>query len=287
MIRSSAVGTFVAAALVGAACGSGGGADASSDGGDASHDDVVHVHDLLVRDDDTVLAATHLGLYRVTDGGLDPVGPARHDLMAAVLDEGAILASGHPDLRADDLRADGKPPLLGVVVSSDGEEWSERSLLGDADFHRLVFAQGMLFAANSSDASVWVSPDAGRTWESRAGEVQLVAMAVNPADPAEMVGVDLDRGFVRSADGADTWTDAAGPDASTPDLVDLEWTGDGIVGHDAAGTVHRLEDGTWSRVEAPSAVAAIGTRGDELFALGLPSTVYRSDDGGTTWKELP
>ncbi len=271
----------VAVALLGAACGSGGAAETA--GEDAGlYDDVVHVHDLLIREDDTILAATHLGLYRVTGDGLEPVGSAGHDLMAAVLDGDTILASGHPDLRDDDLRVEDLPPLLGIVQSTDGETWSPRSLLGEADFHRLVFADDQLFAANSSDEALWVSGDAGTTWEARAGEAQLVAMAVNPADSTEVIGVDLDRGLVRSDDGGDTWTPMDGPE-----LSDLEWTKDGIIGHDNAGAVHRFDDETWSRVDALRDVAALGTRGDELFALRLPSTVLRSIDGGTTWKDFP
>lgn len=271
----------IVVALMGAACSSGGDAE-STGGGAGSHDNVVHVHDLLVRDDDTVLAATHLGLYRVTVDGLDPVGSGRHDLMAAVLDGDTMLASGHPDLRDDDLRVEDRPPLLGIVESPDGETWSPRSLLGEADFHRLVFVDGQLFAANSTGEAVWVSGDAGMTWESRAGEAQLVAMAVNPTDSTEVIGVDLDRGLVRSDDGGDTWTPMDGPE-----LSDLEWTKDGIIGHDNAGAVHRFGDETWSRVDALGAVAALGTRGDDLFALRLPSTVLRSIDGGTTWKDFP
>lgn len=271
----------IVVALLGAACGFGGEAE-SAGGGAGSHDDVVHVHDLLVRDDDTVLAATHLGLYRVTGDGLDPVGSGRHDLMAAVLDGDIMLASGHPDLRDDDLRVEDRPPLLGIVESPDGETWSPRTLLGEADFHRLVFADGQLFAANSSNEALWVSGDAGTTWESRAGEAQLVAMAVNPTDSNQVIGVDLDRGLVRSDDGGDTWTPMDGPE-----LSDLEWTEDGVIGHDADGAVHRFDDETWFRVDALDDVDALGTRGDELFALRLPSTVLRSIDGGTTWKDFP
>ncbi len=277
MSRLIVAGALVVASVFAPACGSGRDTEAAD-----THEEVVHVHDLLVRGDDTVLAATHLGLYRVADGGLDPIGAGRHDLMATALDGDTILASGHPDLRDDTLRVEDRPPLLGIVESIDGETWMERSLLGDADFHRLVFADGQLFGANSSDDAVWVSPDGGATWEPRGGAAQLVAMAVNPADPSELVGVDLDRGFVRSGDGGDSWTDAQGPE-----LADVEWTGHGIIGHDEEGAVYRFDGETWTPIGDLADVAALGTRGDELFALQLPSTVLRSTDGGATWTEFP
>lgn len=246
------------------------------------HDDVVHVHDLLIRDDDTVLVATHLGLRRIDGDELTPVSDDLHDLMAAVLDGETILASGHPDLRDDALRVDDRPPLLGVVESSDGRTWSPRSLLGEADFHRLVFADDVLYGANSSDESVWASGDAGRTWTPRDGAVQLVAMAVDPAEGDRMIGVDLDRGLVRSEDGGDSWTDADGPE-----LVDLEWVDDGAFGLDGDGDVYRFDEDIWTRVGDLADVAALGTRGDELFALRLPATVLRSTDGGMNWRDFP
>ncbi|MDE0804868.1 MAG: hypothetical protein OSA99_16290 [Acidimicrobiales bacterium] len=269
-------GVLVVAAVLVAGCAS----QTSTDV--VAEDDVVHVHDLLIREDDTVLAATHSGLYRVDDDGLDPIGDRRHDLMAAVLEGDAILASGHPDLRDDSLRVEDRPPLLGIVESTDGQTWSERSLLGEADFHRLVFAEDELFAANSSAGAVWVSADAGATWVARDGAAQLIALAVDPNDSSQMIGVDLDRGLVRSENGGDTWAETEGPA-----LVDLAWTADGVIGHDDAGGVHRLDGAEWLTVEVIGDVAALGVRGDELFALRLPSTVLRSIDGGSTWKKLP
>lgn len=277
MRRPAVALAFLAASALAAACGTDGDAEVAD-----TQEDVVHVHDLLVRDDDTVLAATHLGLHRVTDDGLELIGDGRHDLMAATLEGDTILASGHPDLRDDSLRVEDRPPLLGIVESTDGETWTERSSLGEADFHRLVFADGTLFGANSSDDAVWVSQDAGATWESRAGAAQLVAMAADPVDATELIGVDLDRGLVRSNDGGDSWTEAPGPE-----LADLEWTVNGIIGHDKNGAVHQLEAETWIQVDELPDVAALGTRDDELFALQRPSTVHRSTDGGETWRKFP
>ena len=277
MKRLTVASVFLAAVVLAAACGSDGDSEVAD-----TQEDVVHVHDLLVRDDDTMLAATHLGLHRVTDDGLELIGEGRHDLMAATLEGGTILASGHPDLRDDSLRVEDRSPLLGIVESTDGETWTERSLLGEADFHRLVFADETLFGANSSDDAVWVSQDGGATWEPRGGAAQLVAMAVNPADSTELIGVDLDRGLVRSNDGGDSWTEAPGPE-----LADLEWTSDGIIGLDEQGAVHRFEGEAWMPVVELPDVVALGTRGDELFALQLPSTVHRSTDGGETWRKFP
>lgn len=54
-----------------------------------------------------------------------------------------FLASGHPDPRDPRLRRRGRPPLLGLIESTDaGRPWSSISLLGDADFHALAAARG-------------------------------------------------------------------------------------------------------------------------------------------------
>ncbi|WCO68041.1 hypothetical protein PO878_04795 [Iamia majanohamensis] len=243
---------------------------------------MVHVHEVLVRDDDTALVATHRGLRRVVDGELVPVGARSHDLMAATLDDGEILASGHPDLRDPDLIVEGRPPLLGVVASDDGEEWTARSLLGEADFHELVVVGDRLFGADFTAGAVRVSEDGGRTWASRAGDVQLVALAVDPDDDDQMLGADLDRGLVGSEDGGATWNDRDGPE-----LVDLDWTADGAFGRDEGGAIYRSEGDSWRQVGDLAAVDALGTRGDELYALQLPATVFRSADGGLTWHEVP
>ena len=251
--------------------------DATSDNGET-----VHIHEVLVEDDGTVLLATHLGLRRVSGDGLELVGTRRHDLMAATIDGDTLLASGHPELGDDSLRVVDRPPLLGLVQSDDGETWSARSLLGEADFHGLVIADGQRFAANSSESAIWVSKDAGETWQPRSGKVQLTAFAVHPEQVSRMIGVDLDRGLVRSADGGETWSDLDGPA-----LVDLEWTTDGVVGLDEDGSVHRFRSETWSVSDGVDDIAALGRQDDEIYAFSFPSTVLRSGDGGTTWQSIP
>lgn len=70
--------------------------------------DLGHIHDLVVDDTGTLLAATHAGLYRIE--GADRavlVGSGRHDFMSMTTSRGELLASGHPDLRQSDLLVEG------------------------------------------------------------------------------------------------------------------------------------------------------------------------------------
>jgi hypothetical protein len=249
-------------------------------------DDLVHVHDLLVAPGGApIWVAAHTGLYRYDDGGLERVSDHFDDLMAATVEpDGTLIASGHPDLAGDRLRVEGEPPLLGLVASRDGEQWEPRSLLGQADFHALVALDGVVYGADSTAGRVRVSRDGGTTWDTRGGEVQLLDLAVDPADPAVMVGSDLDGRLVRTTDGAATWTPL---DAAPVDH--LVWTPEALVGLASDGRVLRSADQgtTWQEVAVVGAADALASDGADLYAFVPPATVLVSRDHGTTWQALP
>lgn len=276
------LGMLLAAGLVVAACGD----DDSTSASDDHSEDVVHVHELLAGPAGEYFVATHAGLYRVTDNGLDLVGEGQHDLMSAAMTaDGTFLVSGHPDLRTGELRVEDRPPLLGLVSSTTGEAWEPVSLLGEADFHGIAVVDGAIYAADSTAETIVVSTDRGKTWESRGGAVQLVAFAVDPSDPDAMVGVDLDDGLVSSIDGGETWTvDDAADDLEAP-VTDLEWTTDGQAALDENGTVHHRAGpgGPWAVVDGIDPVDALGIDGDRMLAITLPNRIHHSDDGGRTW----
>ncbi len=242
---------------------------------------LVHVHGLGEEPGSgTVFAATHTGLFRIAPGGPpERVGEYFHDLMGfTVLESGEMLASGHPDLRAADLQREGAPPLLGLVTSRDGVEWTPRSLLGEVDFHTLSTASGTVYGLDATTGQVLASDDL-QTWEARSRE-PLTDLAVDPQDPDVVVGTGED-GVVRSTDGARTWS-SAGTDA----LAWLTWAEHGLYGVAANGTVMASDDGgsTWEprgglgpEVEAFEAVPS----GRLLAADG--AGVQASEDGGVTW----
>jgi hypothetical protein len=61
-----------------------------------------HIHDLVLTDDDTLLVASHGGLYRIDEFDRAVlVGTEQHDLMSMSADADGLLASGHPDLRLE------------------------------------------------------------------------------------------------------------------------------------------------------------------------------------------
>jgi len=251
---------------------------------------VVHVHGLGINPADGALyAATHTGLFRLdTDGRVQRIADRYQDTMGfTVAGPDRFLASGHPDLRDDELRVDGKPPLLGLIESTDaGRTWQVRSLLGDADLHTIV-ANGddLVIAYDSTGGRVVASTDGGRSWDTR-GEIGLMDLAVDPADPDRMAAVDLDGAVQTSDDGGRTWT----PDTSAPaGLMVLRWGADGLWAGAEDGTLHRWEASGegWGEVRRfDGAVEAIldHDRGSYVAAEG--SGIWMSPDAGRTWRQL-
>lgn len=88
---------------------------------------IVHVHGLDVGPEDgSLYVATHTGLLRAAPGPeAERVRGYRHDLMGfSIVGPGDFIASGHPDMRDENLQRSGAPPLLGLVASRDqGASW--------------------------------------------------------------------------------------------------------------------------------------------------------------------
>ena len=123
---------------------------------------------------------------------------------------------------------------------------------------------------------VWRSTDAGRTWKhlGLAATQQISALRVHPKDPdtawvaaqGKVWGPSEERGVYRTRDGGKTWTRVLFVDAATgaSDLA-LDPSNPRI-----------LYAGMWQVVRRPW----------ELVSGGPGSGLYRSDDGGDTWKRL-
>ena len=259
-----------------AACGNGGDAPAAEDPG------VSHVHGLGVDPaDGTLYAATHHGVFRIPkSGSAKRVADRYQDTMAfTVVGPKTFLASGHPELDDPRLNVEGKPPLLGLVETKDAAEtWMPLSLLGEADFHALASAHGLVYGLDATSSWFMVTSDR-RTWERRA-QVALSSFAVSPSDPNIVVGA-TGEGVRRSTDGGRTWFNAA----AAPAGVWLSWAPDGLWAVAADGGLHRSDEGTtWTprgRVpgDEPQALLATGT---SVF-VSTTSGIHESVDGGVSW----
>jgi len=268
--------------VVGAGC-NGGDRPASPSQAVAEDPGVVHVHGLGINPrDGTLFAATHTGLFAIGDGTATRVTKRLQDTMGfTVVGPDHFLGSGHPDFRDTQLYDPNKRPLLGLVESRDaGRSWQPLSLLGEADFHALQVAHGLVYGYDATGRRFMVSADRMR-WQVRS-TVELVGFAVSPTDP-ELVVATTGRTLLRSTDGGRTWQPLRGPGLLVVDWADQA----GLWGIAADGQVWHSRDAarTWQRPGRvggqPEALLADQGR---LYAAVVELGIVSSADGGRTWQ---
>jgi len=245
---------------------------------------VSHVHGLGIDPaDGTLYAATHFGLFRIPEKGqATRVADRFQDTMGfTVTGPNRFLGSGHPDFEDKELLREGHDPHLGLIQSTDaGRTWKELSLLGEADFHALAAAHGMVYGYNATDGEFMVSPD-GKTWDRRS-KVTLVSFAVDPDDPEHIIAT-TEGGPVTSTDGGRDWQPLSGPA-----LAYLSWEEDGgLWGVGPDGGIYRSTDKgtTWEHQgNLPGPPEALLVRGSVLHAAVSEEGIFRSTDGGRSWQ---
>jgi hypothetical protein len=277
--RWGSLGAAAVSALVLAGCGAdpaaGGEGEAHVDGGDIS---LEHVHGLGVDPaDDALYAGTHYGLVRVSpDGELTRIADRVQDFMGfTVVGPEHYLASGHPGAGQDG------PGNLGLLETTDGgQTWQTLSLAGEADFHALDAAGGMIYGY--SGGRLLVSED-GFEWADR-GPMRIADLAVDPTDPQRVLAT-TEGGLVGSEDAGKTFT--AVSDAPLLVLVDID-DGGSAAGVAPDGTVYASTAGgrTWAeRGTVGGAPAALTVDGEEVY-VAVDGAVLASTDGGETFTEL-
>jgi photosystem II stability/assembly factor-like uncharacterized protein len=243
----------------------------------------MHIHGLAYdRGSDAVLAATHMGLFEVTESSFERIGENAQDTMAfTVVGPGLYLASGHPGGYAQrDL-----PAFLGLIESRDGgETWSDLSLQGQVDFHllgvdgRRVYGYGSDWATRKD--SLYASDDGGLTWAKHRTPEPLLSLALDPVDSTTLVASGLRRLYI-SSNGGEKWT----PLDQAPGL--LAWQGPGSLykaGPTGEVAVAASPTASFEVVgdigEPPVAFTAAGRA---MYAAGEDGSVIASENGGATW----
>ncbi|MCZ2818002.1 F510_1955 family glycosylhydrolase [Modestobacter sp. VKM Ac-2984] len=273
-------GAAAAGALVLAGCGAdpaaGGDGEARADGGEIT---LEHVHGLGVDPaDDGLYAGTHYGVVRISpDGELTRIADRVQDFMGfTVVGPQHYLASGHPGAGQDG------PGDLGLIESTDGgQTWETLSLAGEADFHALDAADGLVYGY--SGGRLLVSED-GIEWADR-GDMRIADLAADPTDPQRVLAT-TEAGLVVSEDAGRNFTAVAG--APLLALVDITADGGTAAGVAPDGTVFVSTDGgrTWEeRGSTGGPPAAVTVEGDEVY-VAVEGAVLASTDGGETFTEL-
>ena len=248
-----------------------------------------HVHALQEVADSDLLLGLHGALYRSEDQGAswDLAGLEGQDAMSlgAQDPDGLLFVAGHDVLqRSRDGGATFEPLAPADLPSLDIHAFAQSASDPDTVY---AFVVGF---------GVFVSTDAGETWEARAGAGQTVgadtfALLVDPEDPDVILAGGGQSGLARSADGARTFTvvDEAGVGSLTADPDDP----DRVVALTSVG-VQESEDGgqTWSVVGPPDVAGqpvtiAAGTQGRMWLVAEEPRQLYVSTDGGSTWQTAP
>lgn len=239
---------------------------------------VAHVHALVTNPaDDTLLAATHQGVFRIVAGKAELVGKGRQDTMGlTVAGADRFYASGHPELGVD------SSPHLGLIASEDGaQSWSTVALEGRADFHSLAVTRSGIYGYNSLASKLMFSKD-GTTWRDLV-TVTAFDLTANPSDPDHLLLTTEDgvleyrRGEKQKLlDGTTGFAliEWAGPRT----LVVVTVDGKVLTSTDVGRSWHQV-----GRVDGE--VEALGTN-DRGWQVATSAGIFESTDEGQTWRRL-
>jgi hypothetical protein len=244
----------------------------------------VHVHGLGVNPADGALfIATHTGMYRVPRGETRAkrVTELYQDTMGfTIVGRDRFLGSGHPD--PNEAREKGIPPLLGLIESRDAaKSWKPVSLLGQADFHILRFAGGMVYGYDATNDRLLASGDAGRSWRARTAPAPLVDLAVDPKESTHLLA-SAGPVLFESFDAGGSW-DVQGTQTglltwpSRRDLFLVELGGQVFSSTDSGRS--------WARRGSIGGepAALLGSSATDLYVALHDGTIKRSVDGGRSW----
>lgn len=244
--------------------------------------EVEHVHGLGVDPEDpaAIYLATHLGMFRLSDEGVERRGDLFQDTMGfTVTAGGRLLGSGHPDLRDDTIIHGDMAPHLGLIESRDGAAtWEPLSLQGEADLHVITASGNLLYGYDASNRRVLVSDDL-ITWTTRS-RLMLTSLAVDPARSRHVFATSGRLTLIESSDGGRAWTAVEG----APPLTHLSWSQGGTLGGlGPDGTFWRAAGRRFQRGGVVPGVPAALLLTDEDWYAATDLAVYRSDDRGRSW----
>lgn len=181
-----------------------------------------------------------------------------------------------------------------IVVSTDGEKWSQVEVVPTRSTLTSVFSVGDRLWAGGHDTVIITSGDGGKTWTRQFFDPdrQQAVMDIYFTDENHGVVIGSYGLYLRTSDGGQTWEDAVVNRESDYHLNSLVRFSDGkrLIAGEAGYSYRSYDDGeTWEAIVLPyqgSMWGALKTnRGCVLF-YGLRGHVMESCDFGSSWTEL-
>ena len=239
-----------------------------------------HLHALAVDPGDAsrIFLGTHFGVYASDDAGSswEVAGVEGKDVLDLAVTGDAIWAAG----------------VDALVRSRDGgATWREVRAEGLPNRRVRALAlhrDGVVVWVAVADAGIFVSQDAGATFELLSGAIGPDVEALAPVGAGGLLAADRERGLLLDRDG-----DGRGWVALLEERVrGIAATRGGYpVFLTTAGGVARIDDvetdvrHVLSINEGAGPISRSSNDATVLYAVGLDRRVYRSGDGGRTWSQ--
>ena len=255
-----------------------------------------HSHGLAVDIEDStkVYIATHEGTYLLhNDKDLYRVGKTRDDLMGFTTHPkipGIFFSSGHPARGGN----------IGFQKSEDGGlTWQKVSsgIGGPVDFHSLALSTANPnIAYGFYNGRLERSLDQGKTWEYAKGVIKPFALSAHPKKENTIYAATED-GVKISEDGGDAWQDLSkdllggavsvfslNPSQPEHALAFSQKLRGLAKSSDGGATFAKIEE-TFSG-ETVMYLSFSSSQPNIVYALTHANSIYKSEDGGDTWKKV-
>lgn len=139
--------------------------------GEVKNNPIDHIHGVgYINGEDSVVIATHAGLYSYDESGWKEANSQKHDYMGFQAVNDGFFASGHPGQSSD------LENPLGLIKSTDkGASFEKLAFYGEIDFHYLAagYNSNAIYVFNEMptenlEGGLHYSTDEGKTWTSSA-----------------------------------------------------------------------------------------------------------------------
>lgn len=261
--------------------------------------DVHGVGMFLSGTDDTLYLATHNGLFKKGLDGWKRIGQDTADLMGFSINSNdeIMYSSGHPAAMNGN---------LGFRVSADkGNSWTMISKVKDSpvDFHAMTASsaqKGLIYGSPGGGSELFVTNDEGTSWKSLTPPDRIVSLAADPLNP-DRVYTGTVSGLYVSDDKGQQWQ-KINPNLETGTITGMGFTSDGKTMYvfsslDGNGVIYKSITGGEIMVKTQGQITNTGAvfnfapgRNGEIYATameklssGMASSVYMTNDGGSTW----